>query len=564
MNTKVDVNKLPLGVASFDVMREESLVYVDKTDLVADLAKRCAPLLLTRPRRFGKSTLVSTFHELFENGLDKFKGLKIERDRLWDDHTYQVVHLDFSIIKVKREDYSFTRSFFDMLKNRFDGKPHAFVPDRDPIDALNETLSLYPIDSLVLLIDEYDSPLTAVLDDKEEFESRSALLSAFFSFVKSYSGVFRFVFITGIARIFENSIFSDFNNLIDISFNSRFGSITGYTQEDLELYFKEYIENAAVELNKKYPAAGFSYDKVLSEMKKRYAGYCFDEGHKTQVYNTWSVLNFLRNPRRGFRSYWVDTGGAPSLLVDYLYQLSEASKDGTQKADFLDLERTQVADYVSLIQAVTSLDSDNFPLEAVLYQTGYLTIKQENWRHFRIGIPNLEVKQLFARLLLQQLTGTDDLHLRSQFKTAIKRAMQERDFAALRTELNKTISLISDKSMALFRGSMFRDWIRNTLLLLGIDTDENEEQGASKRSELCFSYVDTLFVMELKVTADPAKANELLAEAKEQLKSRKYTLRPGYTEVIALAAVIVHEQADGKNGSKPARPEIAVLEQVAV
>lgn len=563
MSAEIDVNKLPLSVASFEDMQENGFVYVDKTDLVAELAAKWSPIFLSRPRRFGKSTLVSTFHELFANGLGRFKGLKIERDRLWDGKTYQVVHLDFSPIKAKQTDRSFKSTLFNILKVAFMGKEHAFTPGCDPLDAFYETLALYPTRSLVLLIDEYDAPLTAVLHDQKEFQSRLAVLSSFFAMVKMYSSKFRFIFITGITRFSNVSIFSEFNNLIDISFDPSFGNITGYTQEELELYFHDYIENAAEVLSKKYPDADFCYAKVLSELERNYDGYCFDEEHSTHVYNPWSILNFLQKPQRGFQPYWVYTGATSSMLVNYLHLPIEAGKAREQMVNFMNLDYTQTENIPSLSPFIKSINRADFPLTAVLYQAGYLTIKQRDGVDFKIGIPNLEVKQVFADLLLQQLTEIDAKELRTRFKLDVKRALQKRNFKALRTELNKTINLISYESIKVFREATFRDWLRNTLLLLEINT-ETEVQTASGRSDLCFSYEDTLFVMELKVTANPDKVQEQLTKAKAQLKSRKYTVRPGYAEVIALAAVIVNEPATKKHDSKPVLREIAVLEKVDI
>ena len=164
----IDLTKLPLAVTSFDDFIVKSKIYVDKTDLVARLAKFDAPIFLSRPRRFGKSTLISTFHELFANGLDKFQGLKIVADNLWNDKTYKVIHLDFSIIK-EGEKNSFGQSLLTQLKIACQEQPEA----ADFADSANTYLQFFlkrNIDAnYVLLIDEYDAPLTAAMGDKEEF-----------------------------------------------------------------------------------------------------------------------------------------------------------------------------------------------------------------------------------------------------------------------------------------------------------------------------------------------------------------------------------------------------------
>ena len=245
----VDIEKLPLGDTYFSAFIENQLIYVDKTDLIAQLAKFRTPILLSRPRRFGKSTLVNTFEELFSHGLEKFKGLKIDTQNLWQDKTYEVIHLDFSSIKGNRKSRSFESKFLKHLKTKFKNTKLKIDEDQDVVASLNETLENVADRSLVLLIDEYDSPLTAVIGDKEEFADRRELLSDFFSSIKTYSGKFRFIFITGVTRYSHTAIFSGFNNLKDISFDPDFGTIVGYTQEELEFYFKDYLENAANILN---------------------------------------------------------------------------------------------------------------------------------------------------------------------------------------------------------------------------------------------------------------------------------------------------------------------------
>ncbi|WP_277297379.1 AAA family ATPase, partial [Succinatimonas hippei] len=334
----IDYSKLPLSITSFSEFCERNKIYVDKTDLVAKLAQFDAPIFLSRPRRFGKSTLVSTFHELFANGLDKFQGLKIVADNLWNDKTYKVIHLDFSIIK-EGEKNSFGQSLLTQLKIACQEQPEA----ADFADSANTYLQFFlkrNIDAnYVLLIDEYDAPLTAAMGDKEEFERRRRVLSNFFSTIKAYSGKFRFIFITGVTRYFNTSIFSAFNNIEDISFDPSYGALVGYTQEELEHYFKDYLENAVTELNQDLGEDKYTYESLIAALKLNYDGYSFDRRCRHHVYNPWSILNFLKNPQEGFFPYWLDTGGAkPSLLVNYLNTFIDKKVKKTELVDYLNLE----------------------------------------------------------------------------------------------------------------------------------------------------------------------------------------------------------------------------------
>ena len=152
----IDLTKLPLSITSFSDFCERNKIYIDKTDLVAKLAQFDAPIFLSRPRRFGKSTLVSTFHELFSNGLDKFQGLKIVTDNLWNDKTYKVIHIDFSQIKENTENRPFEDKFYLLLKSSFKEASLAIAEERDVIAAFADTIAAEENGTLVLLIDEYD------------------------------------------------------------------------------------------------------------------------------------------------------------------------------------------------------------------------------------------------------------------------------------------------------------------------------------------------------------------------------------------------------------------------
>ena len=346
-----DLTKLPLSITSFSQFAANAMIYVDKTDLVANLARFRNPIFLSRPRRFGKSTLVSTFHELFSNGLDKFQGLKITTENLWKDKTYKVIHLDLSKIKEQSGDITFNESFLQQLDD--DAFSHGGYEKilneeiKTPARYLDIRFNQKDIDSLVLLIDEYDAPLTAVMGDKEEFEVRRRVLSNFFSTIKAYSGKFRFIFITGVTRYSNTSIFSAFNNIEDISFNPTYGALVGYTQEELEHYFKDYLENAVTELNEDLGEDKYTYDSLIEALKLNYDGYSFDRRCRHHVYNPWSILNFLKNPQEGFLPYWLTTGGAkPSLLVNYLNTFIDKKVKKTELVDYLNLEfikRTNIA-----------------------------------------------------------------------------------------------------------------------------------------------------------------------------------------------------------------------------
>ena len=404
----MEFTKLLPATTDFRELIDSNYIYVDKTSIINQFAMQKGPFFISRPRRFGKSTLINTLHELFAHGIEKFKGLEIEP--LWDDKTYKVIHLDFSTFKDIPSNSSFNKEFMDSL--RFALERAGIEPTKENVDFPAKLLekSIENEDEVVLLVDEYDAPLTAVLNDSNEFEDRRKILSNFYLTIKSFQGKFRFIFITGVTYYSHTSIFSAFNNLTDLTLDSDCGALLGYTSEELEKYFSEYIDNAVEVLNKKYHTERFTHETVVSELKRNYDGYSFDEDCMHHVYNPWSILNFLKSPHRGFIPYWMSSGGAsPTFLVNYLKQgLKKYNADELQS--LLGIDSTVNKDTDSLYPSIENIA--NIDLFAILYQAGYFCIKSAFDGYFKVGIPNLEVKKAYSNLVLNQLTKSQDTKLR--------------------------------------------------------------------------------------------------------------------------------------------------------
>lgn len=234
-------------------------LYVDKSDLIAEIAARDDMIFfLSRPRRFGKSTLVSTFHELFASGTECFADLKLGRDRLWHDHTYPVLRLSFNLIPQDMT-MPFPEGFAMMLGigARSPGLGAYWQAGQHWPVSLANFLSRFGIKSLVLLIDEYDAPLTSCLQEPEVFVRRQITLNNFFKTINQHAEKFRFVFITGVSRFF-----SGVDSLTDLSFNPRYGALTGFTEAELTHYFSAHLEHAAKALVAKHPAENWTVAKV--------------------------------------------------------------------------------------------------------------------------------------------------------------------------------------------------------------------------------------------------------------------------------------------------------------
>lgn len=315
------VKPLRLGRSDFSALRLRNCIYVDKTDFLCALCENDDKVLLVRPRRFGKSLLVS----LFRYGLREFQGLKIEKT--WTDCTYNVVRLDFSLAKDFSSLEQFLAQFNGMLADAV--AEAGLVIESAPGDLVGSfqmLLSRQPQSSLVLLIDEYDAPLTAHLDNLELFEAVQQQLSRFYAAVKSREGCLRFFFMTGISKFANTSIFSSFNNLLDISLNPLYGTILGYTEEEILEHFEPYLEKAQEELH-------LSRQECLCALREHYDGFSLDVRAQSRVYCPWSVLNLFKFPSLGFQNYWYASGGRPTVLMKYLtgHSLEEPLAYGVQK-----------------------------------------------------------------------------------------------------------------------------------------------------------------------------------------------------------------------------------------
>ncbi|WP_031492730.1 AAA family ATPase, partial [Succinivibrio dextrinosolvens] len=356
----VDLEKLPAAKNKFEDLRKNNQIYVDHSDLIFEFARFDKPNFLSRPRRFGKSLLVSTLESLFSHGTDFFKGLKIEK--LWTEKekgkTYKVIHLDFSSLPANN-----TASFNIQLNYILSDYAKLYgisLPDNyeKRIAGLNlQTIIKSEPGNMVLLIDEYDYPLTHTLGGKKLFEEYRDFLQVLFGAIKSVSGDLRFIFITGVGRFAKTSVFSQLNNIRDLGLESDFAPLLGYTDEDMHQYFDEYVENAANTLD-------ITKDECYSQIKAHYDGYRFHVDNAATLYNPWSVLNFLTAPKNGFRNFWYETGGAyPTLIATYIKNIKNAPLQTLLKTKCGPNTLSEFYDYFDVTPV------------SLLYQTGYLSVR---------------------------------------------------------------------------------------------------------------------------------------------------------------------------------------------
>jgi len=291
-----ELQPLSLGTSDFSALRQwgpNGQIYVDKTAQIYELASKQGKFLLIRPRLFGKSLLISTFEALFKEGLKDFKGLAIEN--LWTEKsTYHVVRLDFALVQYFTSIENFTQQLSYYLLSKFGNL--GFNPtDKDSTRIFCEFSKWFkslPPNSLVLLIDGYDGPLTSCLEKRPDlFDAVAKKLSDFYSVISSNDSAIRFLFMIGITKFHNARVFSELKNLTDISLLPQFGTLLGFTVEEVAHYFKDYLVNAAEQL-------GMEERQLLKELEVYYDGYCFEETAKHHVFSPWPILSFLSSPHR--------------------------------------------------------------------------------------------------------------------------------------------------------------------------------------------------------------------------------------------------------------------------
>lgn len=518
--TDITLQPLPIGTSDFEALRDAGQIYVDKTALVYQLASLRQKFFLTRPRRFGKSLLVTTFASLFKKGLTYFSGLAIEK--LWKDKTYNVVEIDFSEIKNMTGFEDFETQLNNTLASAFKrvGFHRDKTSDISLIGQLSDWMKTLPVNSLVLLIDEYDSPLTACLQNPKLFKSVRTRLSSFYAMVKANDACLRFVFMTGIAKFNQTGIFSELNNFTDISLDPMFSTLVGYTDEDIARYFSGYLTKAAEAL--KLPP-----DEVQARLRENYDGFCFDDEVTERLYAPWSVLNFFSRPSRGFINYWMRSGGTPTLLQEYLHShaLKTPSEYGTdQLVKYADLD--------------CSTDLDHINDVALLTQAGYLTIKKRNLNSFWVGYPNKEVAVSLAQLYSERLLHDQDL---SAVKAdTIVPALRNGDIGELFESANRAFAALNYVRFPITEEKFCQAYLQVFIAGAGF-TVKSETEGALGRSDLEVDAEKLHWVIELKFQRKKQNAETLLAQAVEQIRDRNYGAASP-KKLIRAAAVFSEEK----------------------
>ena len=505
------MKKLPIGIQTFEKIRSDDYIYIDKTDIAFDIITNYTYVFLSRPRRFGKSLFLDTLRNIFEGKKELFKGLAIYDKWNWEE-TYPVIKISFSGVLSTVKDIK--AMVFDNLKEN-EERLKVNCEEKDSVSAyfsqlIRNTHFKYN-QKVVILIDEYDKAILDNIDMVERAHEAREFLRGFYSVIKGSDEYIRFAFLTGVTRFSKASIFSGLNMLTDITLDERYGNVCGYTQKDLEESFKEYLNKINGDLEK---------------IKEWYNGYYF---LKDKLYNPFDILQFF--DKNGlFDNYWFETG-TPTFLIKLI----------KERNYFLPALSNLKVDK----KLLSSFDIENLDLEVILFQSGYLTIDSVEYTPFdtieyRLKIPNREVKQSFTDFIIDKL-------LEDKAKTPKKVSLYKSLADANMKEFEQTL-------ISLFASIPYNNFVKNNiseyegfyasvlyayLQSLGFDI-EGEDVTNQGRIDLAVKLPDVIYLFEFKVIDE-----EPLRQMKEKGYYQKY-LSSG-RDIYLVGIVFDREKRNIKN-----------------
>ena len=485
------MKKLPIGISTFSEIIKENSYYVDKSRYFRQLFDSGKYFFLSRPRRFGKSLFVDTLKCAFEGRRDLFKGLYLEKHWNWDD-SHPVISISFGrgLVKDKDElDHRIHRFLSEQAAYHDVTCSEALVADR--FAELIQEIWKKTGKRVVILVDEYDKPILDHIESPSHAETLRDGLKNFYSVIKESDRYLRFCFITGVSKFSKVSIFSDLNNLRDISLDPRFGSMCGYTQQELEDIFADRLTGVD-----------------LSKMKSWYNGYHFLG--KERVYNPFDVLLFFESGQYG--SYWFESA-TPTFLVKLLQQ----KRFYLPHLDGLDVNES----------VISSFSLDQLTAETVLFQSGYLTIEAVQQigprRVFSLGFPNQEVKLSFTDALFAGYTpGIPTL---ADFQNRMYHALKAGEMELVRDGFKALFSSIPFEwynagNLDRYEG-YYASVVYAFLASLGFDL-KPEESSSHGRADLILKTKDHVFVIEFKVVEIVGDGKKAIDQIREKGYHEQY------------------------------------------
>ena len=487
--------KYPIGIQNFESLRNDGYVYVDKTALIYRLVDEGRYYFLSRPRRFGKSLLISTLEAYLSGKKELFKGLAIEQlEKDWTE--YLIFHLDLNVGEYQSKEslYEKLDTFLTPLEELYGTLPSLHEAGQRFEYVIRQAYKKTG-KRIVILVDEYDKPLLATIAHPELQDSFRTTLKAFYGVLKSMDGYIKFALLTGVTKFGKVSVFSDLNNLIDLSMNRRYQQICGITKDEILKYFDESVHELA-------DGYGISYDEALARLKEDYDGYHF-VNNGVDVYNPFSLLNTFANCE--FGRYWFETG-TPSYLVEVMKQ---------DNYRLPDLTREQVTG--DFLNSIDSMSKNPIPL---IYQSGYLTIKayDDRFGFYTLGFPNKEVEEGFADYLLPFYTNVkqgDSAFFIGNFIHDLELGLVDDFMLRMETMLADTDYKVVGDSELYFQNAFYL-----ISRMLGFYTDV-ERETSNGRMDMTVKTKDYIYIFEFKLNGS---ADDALRQIDEKGYAKPFAL----------------------------------------
>ena len=490
------MTKFPIGLQNFQGLREDGYAYVDKTAFVYELAQTGKYYFLSRPRRFGKSLFISTLEAYYLGKKELFKGLALEQlEKDWTVHP--VLHLDLNVGK-----YDTPEALIERLNHHLSGweKTYDLIPETSQSSATRfENIIGRAYDKtgqkVVILVDEYDKPLLQAIGNKELQDDYRATLKSVYGVAKTMDGYIQLAFFTGVTKFSKVSVFSELNNLADISLDYRFSEICGITEKEIHQHFDEVVSQMA-------EANYLTKDECYAKLKENYDGYRFNE-ESVGLYNPFSLINALSVQR--FKDYWFETG-TPTFLVETLKRNNYELENMTREEVTADL-----------LGSLDSIGTNPLPL---LYQSGYLTIKGYNPRFmtYRLGFPNGEVERGFTKFLYMYyapIRQEQSMHYIVNFVNEIEAGQPEKFMARLNTMFaDQNYQIAGDAELYVHNVA----YVVFKMLGFYVDVERHTSDG---RMDMLIQTKDYIYILEFKMDKS---ADEALAQIEEKQYAKPFEM----------------------------------------
>ena len=520
------------NTGSFKYFYLNNQIYVDKTEYIYNLLNNEARVFISRPRRFGKSLTLDTIGTLFEKGVEPFFKDTWIYDK-WTESTYPVFRLSF--LNLDNSSLDLFKKQLNSIISEFANKISVigYVEKTEPEDSILSLLEKLEEETrqIVILIDEYDYQLTSNINHDDLYEEFQKKIKRFYANIKDKFAI-KFLGISGVTRLKDVEIFSIGSDIRDITNDSAYSQMIGFTRDEIKKYYIDYLKLAASYENNCSVdnVTEAQLESMLDMMAQNYDGYCFDEFYKKKVFSTWSVNKFfqsvLNNGFVYFDEYWYDNGGLPSILVNYLKTHELNIFEYLDKDKFLKVS----SDDFKNPTALTTINQN-----VLMCQTGYLTLRSDLKKSSTVllGIPNGEIYKALNRLLAKNIfKGNADV-TDDQGKNLLEVGTVD-DIINL---FNSALNSVSYDNYPIMSESSVQNMLK--LYLLGAHQEVlSEVHEAKGRADLIVNTDNKRIVFEFKYAKEETEAKAKLSEAVEQIKTRDYgNTLPKKAELIRIAAV---------------------------